>query len=149
MLQIELLKIIEICEEKFREMETSFNEVYKETLGIENIEKSSFFDFSQIINEMKEEIEKKFKGNSTELIQKRVDVDMNKTRKGLTPKVRKGIGNFFKSLFGKAEYENKLNEEAFLDEVRQMVKIALEEIYEELQEDVRGMERKLILKLLI
>ncbi|MDZ5783375.1 dynamin family protein [Marinococcus luteus] len=144
LLEKQMTKIIEDFEEKFMNLEKEFNELFYELLGMKLSGGTLFFAHQELINQVKEEINDKFKGNSAVYIQTGIDKKINKERSKAIKTVRsKGVLNFFKSWVGKGQYEEYLEEDKYLEGIEKVINLFIEEMYEEVQGDILSIDTEL------
>lgn len=124
---------IQQCQELINEFEENFKRHFESEFDIEQ-SNISFFNFDELIEELSQEIEKLFKGNSASEINEDIDGNLSYIKGQNTRSERKkGVINFFKSWFGKEERETIFELEDFIADISKEVTIALDTLEEELQ----------------
>ncbi|MDF0728888.1 dynamin family protein [Cytobacillus sp. S13-E01] len=143
----EIEKIVTACEELVHEMEQNFNQLFETELGISQTN-NSFFDFDELLEELKQEIEKLFKGNAASEIKDQIEGNLGTLKgKNTTSRRAPGVINAIKSLFGKEKRITEFNRENFVTDIEKEVKLALEELEAELTATLRQMSTQLYSKL--
>lgn len=132
-LQKGIVSTIHQCEELIQELEENFKRHFEAELDIEQSH-ISFFNFDELIEELSKEVEKLFKGNSASEIYEDIDGNLSYIKdKNTRIERKKGVFNFFKSWFGKEEQVTLFELEDYVEDISKEVKIALDELEEELQ----------------
>ncbi len=121
------------CEELIQELEENFKRHFENEFDIEQ-SNMSFFNFDELIEELSQEIEKLFKGNTASEIHEDIDGNLSyiKGRNTRTER-KKGVVNFFKSWFGKEELVTIFEQEDYIEDITKEVNTALDTLEEELQ----------------
>lgn len=129
---------IQSCEEMIRDLEIDFKNHFEDAFKIEQ-STLSFFNFNELIEELSQEIEKLFKGNSVFDIQDHlIDEELVNFRAQNTRTERKkGVFNYLKSLFGKEERITIFELEDFITDVSNSVNLALDSLEGELHQSLR------------
>ncbi len=143
----EIEKIVSACEELVHQMEQSFNRLFETELGISQ-SSNSFFDFEELLEELKQEIEKLYKGNAASEIKEDIEKNLSTLKgKNTTSRRAPGIFNRIKSWFKKEERISEFNLTDFVADIEIEVNLALEELEAELEATLRQMSAKLSNKL--
>lgn len=143
----EIEKIVTACEEIVHDMEQNFNRLFEAELGIAQ-SRNSFFDFDELLEELKLEIERLYKGNAASEIKDNIDDNLSSLKsKNTTTRRAPGLFNFIKSWFGKEKRVTEFNLNEFKDDIEKEVDVALEELEAELTATLRQMSTNLYRKL--
>ncbi|OCS92490.1 dynamin family protein [Caryophanon latum] len=133
-----LVSTVHQCEELIQELEENFKRHFENEFDIEQ-SSISFFNFDELIEELSQEIEKLFKGNSSSEIYEDIDGNLVKMKSNNTRFERKkGVVNFFKSWFGKEERITIFELDDFVADISKEVDYALDTLQEELHDALRS-----------
>ncbi|WP_107894737.1 dynamin family protein [Lysinibacillus mangiferihumi] len=133
-----IMSTIQQCEELIQELEENFKRHFETEFDIEQ-SNISFFNFDELIEELSQEIEKLFKGNSASEIHEDIDGSLSYIKAQNTRMERKkGVVNFFKSWFGKEERVSIFELEDFIIDLTSEVELALDSLEEELHDTLRS-----------
>jgi GTPase SAR1 family protein len=139
----EIKRIVSESEELVIEMEQNFNRIFEMELGISQ-SKNSFFNFDELLEELKQEIEKIFKGNAAVDIKGVIEGSLSGMEVENTETKRApGVFNFLKSWFGQETYVTNFHLEDFVDDIEKEVRVALEGLEDEVQSTLRQMSTKI------
>ncbi|RLL43932.1 GTPase [Oceanobacillus piezotolerans] len=140
-------KLVTSCEELVHEIEQNFNRLFEIELGISQ-SKNSFFDFDELLEELKQEIENLYKGNAASEIKENIDSNLSSLKsKNTTIRRAPGVFNLIKSIFGKEKNIKEFNRDDFVVDIEVEVKLALEELEAELTAILRQMSTRLYNKI--
>lgn len=139
----EIKRIVSEVEGLVNEMEQNFNRIFEVELGISQ-SKNSFFNFDELLEELKQEIEKLFKGNAAIDIKGVIEESISGMKnKNTETKRAPGVFNILKSWFGKETYITEFHLEDFVDDIEKEVEVALEGLEVEVENAFRQMAIKI------
>lgn len=130
-------RIVSECEELVQEMEQRFKRDMETKLGISRSE-ISFFDFSELLDELRREVERSFKGNAASEINDNINSNINDLKHNNEhTRLAPGVWNKFKSWFGKGKKITEFDLEGFISDIDAEVANALGELEAELTATIR------------